>query len=71
MSFRAPANRAASADAALVAYMNRTSCDCEECLADLLSDLMHWADKARIDFAGEFRRARRNYCAAVARKEAA
>ena len=45
MSVPANAERAASADAALMAYMSRTSCDCEDCLADLLCDLMHWADK--------------------------
>ena len=50
MSFPAFAERAASADAALKAYMSRTSCDCEDCLADLLCDLMHWADKARVHF---------------------
>jgi hypothetical protein len=71
MSVSAFAERAASADAALKAYMSRTSCDCEDCLADLLCDLMHWADKARVDFAGEFRRARFHYCAEVADREAA
>jgi hypothetical protein len=71
MSASAFAGRAASADAALVAYMSRTSYDCEDCLAELLRDLMHWADMARLDFAGEFRRARFNYCVAVADREAA
>lgn len=72
MSASAFAERAASADAALKAYMIRTSCDCEDCLADLLCDLMHWADMARFNFAEEFRRARFHYCAEVtARKEAA
>jgi hypothetical protein len=71
MSVSAFAERAASADAALTAYMSRTSCDCEDCLADLLCDLMHWADMARLDFAREFRRARFGYCAAVTDREAA
>ena len=71
MSAPAFAERAASADAALKAYMSRTSCDCEDCLADLLCDLMHWADKARLSFAEELYRARFHYCAEVADREAA
>ncbi len=71
MSVSAFAERAASADAALMAYMSRTSCDCEDCLADLLCDLMHWADKARLNFPAEFRRARFDYCAEVTDREAA
>jgi hypothetical protein len=71
MSVSAFAERAASADAALTAYMSRTSCDCEDCLADLLRDLMHWADKARLNFPEEFRRARFHYCAEVSDREAA
>ena len=71
MSVSAFAEGAASADAALKAYMSRTSCGCEDCLADLLCDLMHWADEAGVDFAGEFRRARFHYCAEVADREAA
>ena len=50
MSVPANAERAASADAALMAYMSRTRCDCEDCLADLLCDLMHWADKSGLSF---------------------
>jgi len=65
------AERAASADAALKAYMTRTHCSCEECLADLLRDLMHWADKCRFSFAEELRRAHSNYAAETADKEAA
>jgi hypothetical protein len=71
MSFPANASRAASADAALVAYMSRTSCDCEDCLADLLCDLMHWADKARFSFAEELYRARYKYSVHAAEEEAA
>jgi hypothetical protein len=67
----ANAERAGSADAALKAYMSRTSCDCEDCLADLLCDLMHWADKCRLSFAGELYRARCHYAAEVAEREAA
>jgi hypothetical protein len=71
MSVSAFAERAASADAALTAYMSRTSCDCEDCLKDLLCDLMHWADKAQFDFADELFHARFYYCAEVADREAA
>lgn len=71
MSALAFAERAASADAALTAYMNCTSCDCEECLSELLRDLMHWADRARINFPEEFRRSRARYCRAVAGRRAA
>ena len=71
MSVPANAERAASADAALKAYMSRTSCDCEDCLADLLCDLMHWADKARFNFAEEFRRAYFHYSVELADEEAA
>ena len=63
MSVPANAERAASADAALEAYMSRTSCDCEDCLADLLCDLMHWADKCGMGFEGELYRARCHYAA--------
>ncbi|MFZ3351218.1 MAG: hypothetical protein WA268_10175 [Xanthobacteraceae bacterium] len=71
MSTSAFAERAASADAALKAYMSRTSCDCDDCLADLLCDLMHWADKARFNFAEELRVARFYYDAQTADREAA
>lgn len=71
MSASAFAERAASADAALMAYTSRTSCDCEDCLSDLLRDLMHWADKARFDFAHVQRVARFDYVAEVADRQAA
>ena len=71
MSASAIAERAASADAALKAYMSRTSCDCEDCLADLLCDLMHWADKCRFSFAEELPLRASSYAAAAADKEAA
>jgi hypothetical protein len=41
MSAPTNAERAASADAAIFAYMSRTRCDCEDSLGDLLRDLMH------------------------------
>lgn len=71
MSASAFAERATSADAALTAYMFRTSYDCEDCLAFLLCDLMHWADKARFNFAEELRVARIHYCTETVGREAA
>ncbi len=71
MSVPAHAERAASADAALKAYMFRTSCDCEDCLADLLCDFMHWADEAGLSFAEELYRARCHYAAEGRAREAA
>jgi hypothetical protein len=71
MSASAFAKRAASADAALTAYTSRTSCDCEACVAELLRDLMHWADLARVDFPAELRLARLKYCRATAGRRAA
>jgi hypothetical protein len=61
VSASAFAERAASADAALMAYMSRTSCDCEDCLADLLCDLMHWSDKCGLCFDEQLYRARYHY----------
>ena len=66
MSAPTNAERAASADAALKAYMSRTSCDCEDCLADLLCDLMLWADKCKVGFEGELYRARCHYAVELA-----
>ena len=71
MSASCNAERAASADAALLAYMSRTRCGCEDCLADLLCDLMHWADKCRFSFAEELCRAHSNHAAETADEEAA
>lgn len=71
MSDSTSTERAASADAALSAYMSRTRCDCDDCLADLLRDLMHWADKTRFNFADEFRRAYFHYRIEVADEKAA
>jgi hypothetical protein len=71
MSASAFAERAASADAALKAYMSRTSCGCEDCLADLLCDLMHWADKREFSFAEALRVGYFHYRVEMADREAA
>lgn len=57
MSAPTNAERAASADAAPLAYMSRTCCDCEDSLGDLLCDLMHWADKCDLDFVAALQQA--------------
>jgi hypothetical protein len=54
-----------------MAYVSRTSCDCEDCLADLLCDLMHWADKCGLSFPEAFRLAYFHYRVEVADREAA
>lgn len=70
MSASISAERAASADAALRAYMSRTHCDCDDCLADLLRDLMHWSEKTRINFAEALRRSHFEYAVQAADEEA-
>ena len=50
MSAPTSAARAGRADIALQAFIARAGCDCEESLAELLTDLMHWADRCRISF---------------------
>jgi hypothetical protein len=71
VSVSANAERAASADAALKAYTSRTSCDCDDCLADLLTDLMHWCDKCDLSFAEALYRAQCHYSVEVAIAEKA
>jgi hypothetical protein len=46
--------------------MSRTRCDCEDSLADLLCDLMHWSDKCRLSFAEELYRAHCHHAAELA-----
>ena len=71
MSALTHAERAAFADAALKAYMSRTSCDCEDCVGDLLADLMHWCDKCGLSFAEALYRANCDYGVEVAIEERA
>ena len=61
----APTNsaRAQWADEAVRVFMTRTECDQEDCLCDLLADLMHWADKCEFDFAAALDRASDHYAA--------
>jgi len=46
--------------------MVRTGCDCADSLADLLCDLMHWSDRARLSFADALYSASFHYAAEVA-----
>jgi hypothetical protein len=59
----APTNseRAAWADEALRTFIARTGSDLEDCLCDLLADLMHWADKYEFDFTAALDCARDHY----------
>jgi hypothetical protein len=60
------AERAMWADEALQAFIDRTRCDSEDSLADLLADLMHWADQAGLSFAEQLHRARYHYAVEIA-----
>lgn len=54
-------DRAASAEAAITAFVRSMYTDREDALADLLCDLMHWADREPVDFDAELARARFHY----------
>lgn len=58
-------DRAGWADRALRVFCEQTGCDCEDCLGDLLTDLMHWAAMSRLDFDAALFRARDHYLAEV------
>ena len=67
--FRQPptnADRAFWAEEALKAFMVQTGCDSADSLADMLADLMHWADQSGQSFDEELYRARNHYAAEVA-----
>jgi hypothetical protein len=53
--------RAEWAFVAIEAFENRTNCDREDAISDLLTDLMHWCDRHNVDFKQEMRRARGMY----------
>jgi hypothetical protein len=53
--------RANWADKAVLAFREQTGCDHEDALADLLCDLMHWADVQNFDFDMALDRARMHY----------
>jgi hypothetical protein len=58
--------RASWADIAIYAFRDKTRCEPEETLGDLLCDLMHWADRNGEDFAGRLEGALQNYEAETA-----
>ena len=58
-------DRAAWADAAIRIFRDRTGCDHEDGLGDLLCDLMHWADASKFDFDAALDRARFHYAAEI------
>jgi hypothetical protein len=53
--------RAEWAGAALRHFQCITGTDYEDCLGDLLSDLMHWADRSNFDFNAALDRGRYHY----------
>jgi hypothetical protein len=54
-------DRAAWAGAALATFMHATGTDEENALGDLLTDLMHWADRNNFDMDLALERARGHY----------
>lgn len=53
--------RATIAAGVIDIYKERTGADQHDALADLLADMMHWADTQGLDFDHELRRARGYY----------
>ena len=53
--------RARWAATALAAFRQKTRCDHEDSLGDLLCDLMHWADAHNFDFEAALFRAESHY----------
>ena len=47
-------------------FRRETGCDHEDCLVDLLCDLMHWAAREEIDFDGALDTSRFHYRAELA-----
>ena len=58
--------RAVRAELDLMAFRRLTDCDWQDCLGDLLCDLMHWADASHFDFDAALDRARMHYNAEIA-----
>ena len=56
-------SRANWAGAALAVFVARTGVDREDSLGDLLTDLMHWADRNNFDFEAALARAECHYAA--------
>jgi hypothetical protein len=54
-------DRAKWAEAAIKEFERETGTDREDGLADLLCDLMHWADRNGFDFAAEMNQAAYHY----------
>ena len=58
-------NRAMRANACLDLYRNITDATQDDCVSDLLTDLMHCVDRSELDFETQLARARRNYLAEI------
>lgn len=63
--------RSAWAAKAIAAFQQETGVEDEDALADLLADLMHWADRSNYDFDATMDRARFHYIAETGGEEAA
>ena len=63
--------RAAWAGVALKAFCAQTGADLEEALGDLLTDLMHWADRNNFDLDAALDRARSHYAAETGTEDVA
>jgi hypothetical protein len=57
--------RAVRAEQALIAFRKLASCDWEDCLGDLLCDLMHWSNASNFDFDAALDRGRMHYEAEI------
>ncbi len=53
--------RADWAESALVTFRHKTGTDKEDCLCDMLADLMHWSDRYGMDFNNELLRGSGHY----------
>jgi hypothetical protein len=60
-------DRASFAEAAMGAFHRKCHTEREDGLADLLANLMHWADRNGFKFETELRRARMHYEAETAK----
>jgi hypothetical protein len=60
------ADRAAWAESALNAFRRKTGADHDDCLVDLLCNLMHWADRKDVDFREALDIAESHYRAEIA-----
>ena len=61
MTFPTNLQRVVWAESAIDAFREQTGCDQKDSLADLLCDLMHWAEASDLEFDAELDRARMHF----------